>query len=101
MKSLYLILALSGTSIEFRPLSFELLLSSPDSGRVIQSAQVIIYGNQKHSHLNAIKAVQLMVDKQLLISTSLINPFGTSVIDQHVRESTVLIGFYHFFPRAE
>ena len=50
-----------------------------------QSAQVTIYGNQKHNYLNAIKAVQLMVGKQLLISTSLINPFGTLVIDQHNR----------------
>ena len=57
-----------------------------------QSAQVIIYGNQKHDYLNAIKAVQLMVGKQLLISTSLINPFGTLIIDQHNRESINLIG---------
>ena len=56
-----------------------------------QSAQVIIYGNQKHNYLNVIKAVQLMVGKQLLISTSLINPFGTLIIDQHNRES---INFY-------
>ena len=47
-------------------------------------------GNQNHNYLNAIKAVQLIAGRQL-ISTSLINPFGTSVIDQHVRESTNLI----------
>ena len=68
---------------------------------MIQSVQVIIYGNQNHNCLNEIEAVQLTVGKQLLISTSLINPFETSVIDQHVRESTNLVGFYHFFPRAE
>ena len=28
-----------------------------------------------------------MVGKELLVSTSLINPFGTSIIDQHFRES--------------
>ena len=44
----------------------------PQSG---QSAQVIIYGNQKHNYLNAIKALQLMVGKQLLISTSLKGKF--------------------------
>ena len=66
-KSLHFILAQSGTSIEFRPLSFKLLLSSP----VTQSAQVIICGNKKHNYLNAIKAEQLMVGKQLPISTSL------------------------------
>ena len=49
---------------------------------MIQSAQVIIYVNQNHSCLNAIKAEQLMVGKQLLISTSLMNPSGTSIIDQ-------------------
>ena len=97
LKSLHFILAQSGTSIEFRPSSFKLRLSSQSD----QSAQVIIYGNQKHNYLNAIKAVQLMVGKQLLISTSLINPFGTLIIDQHNRESINLIGFYHFFPRAE
>ena len=32
---------------------------------MIQSAQVIIYGNQKHNYLNAIKAEQLMVGKEL------------------------------------
>ena len=37
----------------------------------------------------------MMVCKQHLISTPLINPFGTSVIDQHIRESIKLIGFYH------
>ena len=57
--------------------------------------------NQKHNYLNAIKGVHLMVGKQLLISTSLINPFGTSVINQHVRESIKLISFYQFFPQAE
>ena len=45
----------------------------------------IIYSNQRHNCLNAIKAEQLMAGKQLLISKLLINPFGTSVIDQHVR----------------
>ena len=51
---------------------------------------------------NAIKAEQLMVVKELLVSTSLIiNPFGTSIIDQHFRESIKLIGFYHFFPQVE
>ena len=30
-----------------------------------------MYGNQKHNYLNAIKDEQLMVDKQLLIRTSL------------------------------
>ena len=53
---------------------------------MIQSAQVIIYGNQKNNYLNAMKAVQLMVGKQLLISTS-INRSGTLIIDQHVRTS--------------
>ena len=66
-----------------------------------QSAQVIIYGDQKHNYLNAVKVVQLMVGKQLPISTSLINPFGTLIIDQHNQESINLVGFYHFFPRAE
>ena len=33
------------------------------------------------------KAEQLMAGKQLLVSKSLINPFGTSIIDQNVRES--------------
>ena len=57
-----------------------------------QSTQVIIYGNQKHNYLNVIKAEQLMVGKQLLVSPSLINPFGTSIIiDQHDQESTKLI----------
>ena len=65
--------------------------------RVTQSAQVIICGNQKHNYLNAITAEQLMAGKQLLISTSLKNPFGTSIIDQHLQKSTNLIGFYHFF----
>ena len=53
---------------------------------MIQSAQVIIYGNQKHNYLNAIKAEQFMVGKELLVSTSLINPFGTSIIDKHFRD---------------
>ena len=60
-----------------------------------------MYGNQKHNYLNAIKAEQLMIGKELLVSTSLINPFGTSIIDQHFRESIKLIGFYHFFFQAE
>ena len=64
---------------------------------MIQSAQVIIYGNQKHNYLIAIKAEQLMVGKELLVSTSLINPFGTSIIDQHFRESIKLIGFITSF----
>ena len=34
-----------------------------------------------------------MVGNQLLVSTSLINSFGTSVIDQHVRELINVIGF--------
>ena len=34
--------------------------------RVIQYAQVIIYGNQKHNYLNTIKAEQSMAGKQLL-----------------------------------
>ena len=55
----------------------------------------------KNNYLNAIKAEQLMVGKELLVSTSLINPFGTSIIDQHFRESIKLIDFYHFFPQAE
>ena len=67
---------------------------------MIQSVQVIIHGNQQHSYRNAIKTEQLVVGKQLLISTLLINLFGTSIIDQHVRESVKLINFYHFFPRA-
>ena len=58
-----------------------------------------MYGNQKHNYLNTIKAEQLMAGKQF--SQLLINPFGTSIIDQHVRESIKLIGFYHFFPQAE
>ena len=57
---------------------------------MIQSAQVIIYGNQKHNYLNAIKAEQLRVGKELLVCTSLINTFGTSIIDQHFRESIKL-----------
>ena len=69
---------------------------------MIQSAQVIIYVNKKkHENPNAIKAEQLTVRKQFLISTSLINPSGTSISDQHVREPLKLIGFYHFFPRAK
>ena len=39
-----------------------------------------------------------MAGKQLLISKLLMNPSGTSIIDQHVRESIKLIGFYHLFP---
>ena len=58
---------------------------------MIQSVWVIIYGNQKHSYLNWIKAEQLMIGKQLLVSTSLINPFGTSIIHQHFGESIKLI----------
>ena len=61
----------------------------------------MIYGNQKYNYLNAIKAEQLMAGKQLLISTLLINPFGTTNVHQHLRESIKLMGFYHFFPRAE
>ena len=34
-----------------------------------------------------------MVGKQLLISTSLINPFETSIVNQHLRESTNLMAF--------
>ena len=34
-----------------------------------------------------------MVGRELLVSISLINPFGTSIIDQHFRESIKLIGF--------
>ena len=65
---------------------------------MIQSAQVVVYGNQKHNYLNAIKAEQLMVGKQLLISTSLINPFETSTINQHVREESIkLIAFITCF----
>ena len=45
--------------------------------------------------------MQLIVGNQVLISTSLLNPFGISKIDKHVPESTNLIGFYDFFPRAE
>ena len=54
---------------------------------MIQSAQVISlqYDNQKRNYLNATKAAQSMVGRQLLVSTSLINPSGTSIIDQHVR----------------
>ena len=33
-----------------------------------------------------------MAGKQLLISKLLINPFGTSIIDQRVRESIKLVG---------
>ena len=62
LKSLRFILAQSGTSIEFRPLSFNKIASVIP--RVIQSARVIIYGNQKHSYLNWIKAEQLMIGKQ-------------------------------------
>ena len=62
-----------------------------------QSAQAIIYGNQNYNYLNAIKAVQLMVGKQLLVSTSLINPFGTLIIDQHNRESINLSAFITSF----
>ena len=52
--------------------------------------------------INTIKAEQLMAGKlTTFISKLLINPFGTSIIDQHVRESIKLIGFYHFFPQAE
>ena len=97
LRSVHFILAQSGTSIEFTPLSFLLPLSSS----VIQSAQVIIYGNQKHNYLNSIKAEQLMVGKKLLVSTSLINPFGTSIIDQHFQESIKLTGFCHFFLQGE
>ena len=52
-------------------------------------------------YLNVIKAEQLMVGKQLLVSTSLINPFRTSIIDQQVPESIKLIGFYRCFPQVE
>ena len=34
--------------------------------RVIQYAQAIVYGNQKHNYLNTIKVEQLMAGKQLL-----------------------------------
>ena len=64
---------------------------------MIQSAQVVIYGNQKHNYVNAVKAEQLLVCEQLLVSTSFINPFETSVIDQHVRESIKLICFITSF----
>ena len=60
-----------------------------------------IYGNQKHNYLNVIKAEQLMAGTQLLVSKLLIHPFGTPIIDQHVRQSINLIGFYHFFLRVE
>ena len=59
---------------------------------------IYMYGNQKYNYLNALKAEQLLVGKQLLVSTSLINPFGTSIIDQHIQESIMLIGFITFFP---
>ena len=64
---------------------------------MIQSAQIIICSNQKHIYLNAIKAEQLMVCKQLLVSISFINPFETSTIDQQVRESIKLIFFITSF----
>ena len=38
-----------------------------------------------------------MAGKQLLISKLLMNPSGTSIIDQHVRESIKLIGFITSF----
>ena len=63
MKVHSFILAQSGTSIEFRPLLFLIVSVIP---RVIQQAQVIIYGNQKHNYLNTIKTEQLMAGKQHL-----------------------------------
>ena len=40
-----------------------------------------------------------MTGKQLLLVNY--KPIRTSIIDQHVRESIKLIGFYRFFPQAE
>ena len=96
-KSVHFILAQSETTIEIGFLSFYLPLC-PQSD-LIRAGNCL--RKSKTQHLNAIKAVQLMAGKQLLISTSLINPFGTLIIDQHSRESINLIGFYRFFPRAE
>ena len=42
-----------------------------------------------------------MAGKQLLINQLLINPFGTSIIDQQVRESIKLITVYHLVPLAD
>ena len=67
----------------------------------ISAGNYLIYGNQKHNYLNTMKAEQLMVGKKRFVSTSLINSFGTSIIDQHFPKSIKLIGFYHFFPQAE
>ena len=47
--------------------------------------QVTIYGNQKHNHLNAIKAEPLMAGKQLFISKLLINPFEILIIENGSR----------------
>ena len=68
-----------------------------DLSMVIKTAQVIIYGNQNHNYLNAIKPEQLMAGKQLLISKLLMNPSGRSIIDQHVRESIKLSAFITSF----
>ena len=48
---------------------------------MIQSVQVIVYGNQEQNYPHATKAEQFRAGKQLLISASLINSFGTSIID--------------------
>ena len=56
----------------------------------------MICGNQKYNYLNTIKAEQLMVGKEL-VSTSLINSFGTPIIDQHFRESIKLSAFITSF----
>ena len=61
----------------------------------------MIYGNQKYNYLNTIKAEQLMIGKELLVSTSLINPFGTPIIDQHFRESKLSAFITSFLKQSD
>ena len=59
----------------------------------------MIYGNQKYNYLNTIKAEQLMVGKELLVSTS--NSFGTPTIDQHFRESKLSAFITSFLKQSD